>query len=325
MTYDLDPELATLAEMLPETSLVDVDALRAMSSAMLKEFNGSIDETGVAITHVQVPSYGEPEITNTVRVYTPDNKPENAPGLLYIHGGGFVVGDLEFEHNYCIEIARRLDIVVVSVDYRLAPENPYPAAVNDCYGALLWFHQEAGSRGVDPERIAVFGQSAGGGLTAATVLMARDLNGPGVCFQFLGIPELDDRLDTASMNEFIDTPGWCRPNAELSWQYYLGDSYTPGSSDVPSWAAPAREEDLSNLPPTYLCVQQFDPLRDEGLAYARRLLECGVSTELHCYAGTFHGSHMLQTALVSQRQIDDMFEAVANGLGIPQKEKDIGM
>ena len=144
------------------------------------------------------------------------------PALLDIHGGGFVVGSIDMEHAFAVQVARGLGAVVVAVEYRLAPEHPFPAGVEDCYAALQWMHDDAVALGIDTDRIAVGGQSAGGGLTAATVLLARDRGGPPVCFQFLGIPELDHRLETTSMRTFVDTPMWHRPNAEKSWRYYLG-------------------------------------------------------------------------------------------------------
>ena len=144
---------------------------------------------------------------------------------------------------------------------------------------------------------------------AAVALLARDRNGPKLCFQLLGIPELDDRLDTPSMLAFTDTPLWNRPNAEFSWRAYLGDG-----AEVSPYAAPARAEDLSGLPPAYVSTMEFDPLRDEGIRYAARLLEQGVSVELHHYPGTFHGSHMLRHAQVSKRTNAEMLDALRRGL-----------
>jgi acetyl esterase/lipase len=198
--------------------------------------------------------------------------------------------------------------VVVSVDYRLAPENPYPAGLEDCYAALQWTAAKASELGVDPARIAIGGSSAGGGLTAALALLARDRGGPAVKFQFLDIPELDDRLDTPSMTRFVDTPIWNQPNAVRSWRYYLG------GQPADQYAAPARAEDLTGLPPAYVAVCEFDPLRDEGLTYAHRLIQAGVPTELHHFPGTFHGSSMVQTAAVSKRMAAEGIDAIRRGL-----------
>jgi acetyl esterase/lipase len=238
--------------------------------------------------------------------------------LLYIHGGGFVTGDVDTESAGAAGLVAELGILVASVEYRLAPENPYPAGLDDCMAALNWLHSEAGNLGVDPARIGVFGQSAGGGLAAAVALRARDEGGPSLRFQLLGIPELDDRLETPSMRAFTDTPMWSRPNAELSWKYYLGSL----TGEVPYHASPARAVDLTGLPTAYVSAMEFDPLRDEAIDYAARLLQAGVSVELHVYPGTFHGSSAIPGATVSRRVHAETMDAVRRGLGLnaPQSQ-----
>ena len=232
--------------------------------------------------------------------------------MLYLHGGGFCLGSVEAEHLGALAAAAAADAVVVSVEYRLAPEHPFPAGLEDCYAALRWMASEPAALGIDPDRIAVMGSSAGGGLSAGLALLARDRGGPKLCFQLLSIPELDDRLETPSMRRFVDTPLWNRPNAELSWRYYLGGN----EGEVSPYAAPARATDLSGLPPAYVSTMEFDPLRDEGIVYAMRLLEHGVTVELHQYPGTFHGSHIIQSARVSQRTFAEMMDALRRGLGL---------
>ena len=199
---------------------------------------------------------------------------------------------------------------MVTPEYRLAPEHPFPAGVEDCFAALQWTVGNAGQLHVDPDRVAVGGQSAGGGLAAAVALLARDRGGPSLCFQFLGNPELHHRLDTASMRAFVDTPLWNRPNAELSWEYYLG----PDNGPVSPYASPALASDLGGLPPAYVTTMEFDPLRDEGIAYALRLLEAGVTVELHSFPGTFHGSTLIPTAAVSRRAHEELLTALRRGL-----------
>ena len=256
---------------------------------------------------------GDPDVA--VRIYRPTSAPTaEMPAVLEIHGGGFIVGDLTMMDGFCDAVAADFPAVVVSVNYRLAPEDPFPAGVEDCYAALRWLADHAADLGVDPARIAVAGQSAGGGLAAATALLARDRGGPALRFQLLDIPELDDRLTTPSMQQFTDTPLWNRPNAFRSWSWYLGSDDAPGSDDVSYYAAPARCEDLSGLPPAFVAVMEFDPLRDEGIVYAMRLLEAGVSTELHAYPGTFHGSALMADAEVSKRQARDSIGALRRAL-----------
>jgi len=196
-------------------------------------------------------------------------------------------------------------------DYRLAPENPFPAGLEDCYAALGWTALHTDELGIDPNRLAIAGQSAGGGLAAACALLARDRNGPKLCFQLLEIPELDDRLETPSMQQFTDTPLWNRPNAVWSWRHYLGAEHT---GEVSPYAAPSRASDLSNLPPAYVSTMEFDPLRDEGILYALRMMQAGVPVELHSYPGTFHGSAMFPDAEPSRRNSSEVLGALERGL-----------
>jgi acetyl esterase len=292
----LDPELAEILAALPDMTgaLDDVPAAREAMAAWLP--TGPVpheDELEIVDTHTvnDVP----------IRIYRPLNASGPLPGLLYLHGGGFCLGTVDGEHGGAVQLAHALGAVVVSVEYRLAPEHPYPAGANDCYDGLLHL---AGLDGVDPTRLGVHGQSAGGGLAATVALLARDRGGPVLILQSLGMPELDDRLETPSMRAFVDTPLWSRPQAIKSWEHYLGGVPADG------YAAPARAEDLRGLPPTYLTTMELDPLRDEGLHYAMRLLEAGVSVEVHNYPGTFHGSSLVRTAEVSKRISADLLAAL---------------
>jgi len=310
-----DPELAPLLEFIPDISIEDPVASRQVFQQMTTQLNADLDESGVDIAdHTIAGPTGAPPLP--LRVYSPAALAAPLPALLYIHGGGFVLGNLDSEHGSCLALCRNLGIVVVSVDYRLAPEAPYPAALEDCYTALCWAHDNSSALGLDPGRTGLFGLSAGGGLAAATALLARDREGPEICFQYLGIPELDDRLATHSMQQFVDTPLWNRPSAELSWDYYLGPGFSRGADNVPCHAAPARAENLAGLPPAYISTMEFDPLRDEGILYALKLMQAGVPTELHSFPGTFHGSGMFATARVSQRDSREMFEVLSRGLAI---------
>ena len=313
MRYDLDPELLPIVELLPDTTLDDLEAARAGVLDLVQPLNEEIDTSGMTITDHRVPGpEGAAEVL--VRVYVPDGDApaDGRPALLDIHGGGFVLGSIEMEHGFAIAVARKLDAVVATVEYRLAPEHRFPAGLEDCYAALTWLHATAADLRIDPARIAVGGQSAGGGLAAATVLLARDRGGPPICFQFLGIPELDHRLETASMRAFLDTPMWHRDNAIKSWQMYLGPDH---DGDVSPYASPSVASDLRGLPPAYVTTMEFDPLRDEGILYALRLMEAGVCVELHSFPGTFHGSSLVPGAAVSKRAQHELLVALARGLG----------
>ncbi|MET8764461.1 alpha/beta hydrolase [Lentzea sp. NPDC004782] len=316
MSYAIDAELLPWVDMMPQVTLTDYDSLLAARAGQseLREVLATYEPVNpVDIRDTAVPGPSDaPDVP--VRIYTPANRQGVVPGLLYIHGGGFVLGDLDMFQAHVLRLVDELGVVIVSVDYRLAPEHPFPAPVEDCYAALQWFAAKAGELGVDPERIGVAGESAGGGLAAGVALLARDRGGPALCFQFLGIPELDDRLDTPSMREYVDTPLWNRPNAIYSWTAYLGTE--PGGDDVSPYAAPARATDLTGLPPAFVTTCQFDPLRDEGIEYARRLAHAGVHAELRHYPGTFHGSSFVTSAAITRRMFADELEGMRRGLRI---------
>lgn len=319
MTYNYDPELAAALEFLPEggLDLEDLAATRLGFMAMIEPMNADLDYGGVEMEDRSIPGpNGAPDVT--VRVYAPTGLAGAVPGILHIHGGGFVIGNLESEKGTCLNLCRSLGVVVVSVDYRLAPETPFPGGLEDCYAALDWAAANAQDLHIDPARIAVLGMSAGGGLSAATALLAKERGGPAICFQYLGIPELDDRLQTTSMQTFDDTPMWNRPSAELSWDAYLGANHARGGNDIPTLAAPARAgvEDLAGLPPAYISTMEFDPLRDEGIEYALQLLRAGVQTELHSYPGTFHGSSMFMFAAVAQREANEQLTVLRRALSL---------
>jgi acetyl esterase/lipase len=230
------------------------------------------------------------------------------------------MGDLAGVDNQARLIADRTGTVVVSVDYRLAPEHPYPAALDDSYAALLWMAGKAGrDRGIDGTRIGVWGESAGGGLAAALTLVARDRKGPALAAQFLDAPALDDRLKTHSMRSFHDTPFLSASDAPFIWKYYLGHSAQPGSPDVSMYAAPARAEldDLAGLPPAWVAAYQIDPVRDEVLNYAHLLIQAGVPTELHHYSGAFHVAHVIPGTVIGARMIAAQVEAVRRLLHTP--------
>jgi acetyl esterase len=295
----IEPELAVVLDLLPVIDTSDLVAARASFDAMLAGMQ--VEIPGIETLSIEdhlIPGWeGDPDIG--VRIYRPLAAVDPVPGILYIHGGGFIIGNIESEHAGAAAMAIDLGAVVVSVEYRLAPEHPFPASVHDCYAALSFLAAEATALGVDRDRLVVAGASAGGGLAAGTALLARDLGEPRLCFQMLHIPELDDRLETPSMRAFTDTQLWNRPLAEQSWKAYLGEGVDGG--DVSPYAAPSRAEDLSGLPPTYISTAEMDPLRDEGILYGLRLLQSGVSVELHQFPGTFHGSSLVSTAAVSKR------------------------
>ena len=311
-SFNFDKDLAEWVPLIPKLDITDVVAARALRAEVAAAQPAFVVPESVTVVRRAVPgAEGDPDVD--VLVFAPATRTGPLPGVLYIHGGGFVLGDAAADAKFLVRVVEEVGAVVVSVEYRLAPESRFPAAVEDCHAALTWLAQSAGELGVDGSRIAVVGRSAGAGIGAGTVLMARDRGGPPVCFQLLDIPELDDRLDTPSMQSSHDTPTWNHPNAVLSWNHYLGPE--ADRSSVSEYAAPARARDLSGLPPTFVSVCEFDPLRDEGIIHAQRLVQAGVSTELHLYPGTFHGSSTaVPTAAISIRMDQDRIECLQRAL-----------
>jgi len=215
-----------------------------------------------------------------VRIYR--GGPVPAPVVVYCHAGGFALGNLDTDHRQCVELAHRGQCTVVSVDYRLAPEHPYPAALDDASAALRWVVANARELGVDPARVAVAGSSAGATLAACLAQGAADGSLPPVVFQLLHQPVLDDRV-TPSKKEFRTSPAFDSEAADLMWSHYLGER--SGSES----AAPARRKRLDGLAPALITCAEIDPFRDEAVDYALRLLRAGVSAELHVFARTCHG------------------------------------
>ncbi|MEO3872427.1 alpha/beta hydrolase [Nonomuraea sp. B12E4] len=294
MAYEhpnLDPEIRAALERTPmpafDMSRMTLEELlghRAQLGAMLAAMPRP--DTDVVIEDRRVPGPdGDPDVR--VRIYQPPGQGPGRPALYWIHGGGMILGAPEGDDPTMIGFVERLGCVVVSVDYRLAPDHPHPAPVEDCYAGLAWTAKAAGELGIDLTRLAVGGASAGGGLAAATVLLARDRGGPDVAFQFLVCPMLDDRNITPSSHEFTQAVVWDRAANLFGWTALLGDRV--GAEDVSPYAAPARAADLAGLPPAFIDVGELEVFRDEDMDYALRLARAGVSTEFHLYPGAFHG------------------------------------
>lgn len=305
MTSRLDSELVAPLEVFlglmgGEFNLHDIPAARGMldhAFAALKAEAPAIE--GVTTEDRQIPG---PEDTPdvTARIYQPTDRPETLPALLWIHGGGYVLGNLEQDDLLAKHLAKAAQCVVVSVEYRLAPEHPFPAPVEDCYAALKWLSTHSSELRVEKTRIAIGGGSAGGGLAAGLALLARDRAEVEVAFQLLIYPMINDRNVAPASEAIPDTLMWSRENNLIGWRSYLGRE--PGGEDVSPYAAASRAADLAGLPPAYIIVGELDLFLNENVEYARRLLEAGVPTELHVYPGVYHGFEGLAPdANVSQR------------------------
>jgi acetyl esterase/lipase len=288
-----DPELAAALELIkdvisPGMTPEDIEAVRQGPGISLL---ADLDLTQGGVFEVEdrtVPGpEGSPEISLLIcRPASPDaDRPR--PVVYHVHGGGMVLGNNRVGVDVALDWARELDMIVVSVEYRLAPEHPHPAPVEDVYAGLLWTAEHAKELGGDPERIVIAGASAGGGLTAALALLLRDRGGPRPIGQLLMCPMLDDRNDTVSSHQMAGLGVWDRTANETGWTALLGEQR--GGPDVSPYAAPARAEDLSGLPPAFLDVGSAETFRDEVVAYASRIWQAGGVAELHVWPGGFHG------------------------------------
>jgi acetyl esterase/lipase len=308
----LDPEVAAVLDSVPALDIADIPRARAereeLAAAGLARWRPS---GRVHVAETTVPGLGgEPDVR--VRVHRPVEPAADAPALLWVHGGGHVLGSTAQDDPMLDHLVSETGCVAFAVDWRRAPEDPYPAALHDCYAALGWVHREAAALGVDPARVVVAGASSGGGLAAGLVLLARDRREHPVAGQVLIYPMLDDRHVTASSRAVTDERVWNDRSNRLAWAAYLSGVTDP----VPPYAAPSRAADLAGLPPTWILTAELDLFVDEDVDYARRLMDAGVSTELHVYRGAVHGFELFAPdATVSRRFRRDRLEAFTSAFG----------
>lgn len=299
------PDLRSVARWLPRT-LVSRWTMRLLR--LLPSPGGKLT-SGVTVEERALPNGAR------VRILRPAASPTLRPAVLWIHGGGYVIGNARQDDAFCGRVVAELGAVVVSVEYRLAPEAPFPAPLDDCFAAFSLLHHDAAALGIDPSRVAIAGQSAGGGLAAALAQRVRDSELPTPIFQLLIYPMLDDRTvlrDTADR----DVRVWSPTSNRLGWSAYLG--CPPGGDGVPDYAVPARRTDLGGLPPAWIGVGTNDLFHDEDVAYAERLREAGVPVSVEVVDGAFHGfDTVLPDAPVSRAFTKAQIDALAGALGRP--------
>jgi len=289
-----DPELSAALDLIkdvisPGLALDEIDDVRqGPGIEMLADLDLTLDGF-FEVEDRSVPGpEGAPEISLLIcRPAAAAPAGTGRPVIYHVHGGGMVLGNNRVGVDSPLAWAKELDAVVVSVEYRLAPEHPHPAPVEDVYAGLVWTAEHARELGGDAERIVIAGASAGGGLSAALALLARDRKGPRAMGQLLMCPMLDDRNDSPSTYQMAGLGVWDRTANETGWTALLGE--LRGGPDVPAYAAPARAEDLSGLPPAFLDVGSAETFRDEVVAYASRIWQAGGVAELHVWPGGFHG------------------------------------
>lgn len=308
----LDEQHAAVLAMLPPDllDLSDIPAARARVAGLLAMMPAPELPADVTITEVMAPSVdGAPDVR--LKVYTPSGLESGAGALLWVHGGGMVMLDADGDDFLSATRATEHGCVVVSVDYRLAPETAAPGLVDDCFAALTWLARHADELGVSTERIMIGGASAGAGLAAGTTLRVRDTGGPALVGQLLVYPMLDHRNETPSSYAILDERVWNRSANIAAWAAYLG------GADATAHSSPALADDLSGLPPAYISVGTFDMFHDEDVAYATALNRAGVSCELHVYPGAFHASNGFvpdhPTSLRWKRDEDDFIERCLAG------------
>jgi acetyl esterase/lipase len=255
----------------------------------------------------------EQAVSDTAKVFVFDPVDRTSDGaLLWIHGGGFVGGTAAMDHALCARIASDLGILVVSAEYRLAPEHPFPAPLDDCFAALTWLHAQAAALGVDPARMAVGGASAGGGLAAAVVQRAHD-DGVPVAFQLLVYPMLDDRTVLAENREDHGRFVWTPASNRFGWTSYLG--HAPGEPEPRPYAAPGRRTDLTGLPPAWVGVGELDLFFDEDVEYVSRLEAAAVPVSFISVPGMYHGADGIAADAPSMRRFRRaMIDALRTGL-----------
>ncbi len=311
----IDPELAPAIQMMPAEGVFNFDDLnagRAMAEKMISEMVAQLPAIeGVYTEDRTVPGpENSPDVL--VRIYVPEGRSDRLPAMLWIHGGGYIMGSVNFDDNQMKQVVNTIGCMVVSVDYRLAPENPFPAPVEDCYAALKWMAANADALGIEKSRIAIGGGSAGGGLAAGLALLTRDRAEVDIILQVLIYPMIDDRNVTPSSRAIIDPRTWNRDSNLFAWKAYLGKAAERG--DVSPYAAASRAADLAGLPPAYIVVGELDLFVDEDIEYAQRLIQAGVPTELHVYPRATHAFDTIVTASVSKRFMAERDEAIRRAL-----------
>ncbi|MGW5237691.1 alpha/beta hydrolase [Monashia sp. NPDC004114] len=285
---ELDAILAVVGDQLPQLTLETIPQFRSLPVNPIELTPDKLSDAGVTRRDFTVPGYEGADMLLSVLARA--DHAGTGPGIYHIHGGGMITGDRLLGPLTMLPWVVEHDAVLVTAEYRLAPEFPDPYPVEDCYAGLVWAVDHADELGIDRDRIMIAGASAGGGLAAGTALLARDRNGPTLIGQMLICPMLDDR-DTSISTVQYDVGTWTRDHNRVGWDALLGERR--GTADVSMYAAPARATDLSGLPPAFIDCGSAEVFRDEDVAYATALWGAGVQAELHVFAGGFHGFDML--------------------------------
>ena len=311
--HPIDPEsaagLAAFLEFVPGGfgAIPDINARRATLQAVLEA--EPLPENPDVLIEDRIVAGPADNPALRVRTYRPAATSTDLPAIVLIHGGGMIMGTPEGEDYTATALCESIGAVVISIDYRLAPENPHPAPLEDCFAAWTWITSHAQELGIDLNRVALYGESAGGGLALGTALLIRDRGGASPAFVSAIYPMIDDSHSTPSSHEVLDVGVWDRDTNIEAWEWYLA------GQEADHYAAPARAVDLTGLPPTFLDVGTVDLFRDEAIAFAQRLMTAGVPCELHVYPGAYHGSEFFAAeAPLSQRIVSERHAALRRAL-----------
>jgi acetyl esterase/lipase len=322
----VDPQLAAGIDAMPpyhRTSAQTLGEMRALVENAARTQVEVADASGVEVSEQYLPAVDGSSQRIRVAIYRPPAMRDVLPAFFHIHGGGMVMGRPEMRHASLLSTAREIPCLVASIDYRLAPEAPFPASLEDCYASLRWLHAQALTIGIDPKRIAIGGESAGGGIAAGLALLARDRGEVPVIVQMLTYPMLDDRTAVADnlpahVGEFV----WGREANRFGWRSLL--ACEPGAHAVSPYAAPARCQSLEGLPPAFIAVGALDLFMEEDLEYARRLSRAGVPTELHLYPGAFHAFDAVPDAEIAGVFRTDWLRALRRAFRVASNPSSFG-
>lgn len=308
--YQISEELKDYARLITLGSIKITPAKIALSNTGAAiTTRAPVIDLRVKVIKKRIRTYDGKSIGLTI--YEPKNiKEQKAPAILYLHGGGFMIREASHHHKVSRDYAVGAKAKLVFVHYRLAPRYSFPYPVEDCYSGLLWLYRNASRLGIDKNRIAVAGDSAGGGLSAALTHMSRDRGGPKICFQMLIYPALDHRQKTTSIKEYYDAPGWNSLLNKQMWKIYLKN----GHFGMLSYASPSVSTCFEQVPPAYIEVGQYDCLRDEGMEYAQKLEEHGIEAELNYIEGAFHAYDIMQSKNIVKKAMARRIAALNRAL-----------
>ncbi len=310
----IDPEIVAMLDGFPDNNFSDenIVAVRKNMAEMMASMPSKKIQ-GVSVREKYIDGVG---FKIRILIYTPENNLNERPALFHVHGGGYVVGSPEDFDGRNQLLCKELEAVIVSASYRLAPEHPFPDSIDDCYTALKWLFSNAVSLGVDASRIAIYGESAGGGLAASLAILVRDKNEVNIVHQFLIYPMLDDRTSLeADPNPYAGEFIWTNERNYYGWKSLLG--HEPGGDDVSPYASASRISNMQGLAPVFICVGALDLFVDENIVYAQRLIRSGIPTELHVYPGGFHGFDTMQDSAISKQFYVDLIRAMKKALSAP--------